>query len=102
MYLCSTKEKIITTPKPYGNTDKPDNMTIKTTNKTTNYKTLIESCSIETLEALNKALTEATNEMLGECPFFDIILQDPIFKKMATLNTLVFKVIAKKTLNSMK
>ena len=93
MYLCSTKEKIITTPKPYGTTDKPHNMT---------NEMLIENCSIVTLEALNKALTEATIEMQGERPFIETMVQDPCFEKMITLNTLVFKVIAKKTLNSMK
>lgn len=63
---------------------------------------LLENCSIETLEALNKALSEAIDEMQGERSFIKAMMADPMFDKMVVLNTIVFKLIAKKTLNSMK
>lgn len=63
---------------------------------------LLENCSIETLEALNKALSEAIDEMQGERSFIKALMTDPMFDKMVVLNTIVFNLIAKKTLNSMK
>lgn len=63
---------------------------------------LLENCSIETLEALNKALSEAIDEMQGERSFIKAMMADPMFDKMVVLNTIVFKLTAKKTLNSMK
>lgn len=63
---------------------------------------LLENCSIETLEALNKALSEAIDEMQGERSFIKAMMADPMFDKMIVLNTIVVKLTAKKTLNSMK